>query len=107
MLFRRTRSRDRSAQEVSPSLEIHIPISPTPLFANMVHYFVHSLRVYGGRYRNAKVVLTVGEQSIDRKWERRNAWIARHGIEVRWLPEALYRKWGVLRHRGRAVSIPL
>lgn len=27
-----------------PSLEVHVPISPTPIFLNLIHYLTHSLR---------------------------------------------------------------
>jgi hypothetical protein len=86
------RKRPKTNPAASPSLEIHVAISPTPTFANMVHYLVHSLRTYGGRYRDAKVVITVGDPKIDRRWERENKWLSANSVEVRWLSEDLYEK---------------
>ena len=70
-----------------PSLEIHIPISPTPLFLNMTHYLVCSLRRFGGAYKNARVVLTIGDAEIDNGVAESRPWMRKHGIEVRWLPK--------------------
>lgn len=69
----------------APSLEVHVPISPTPKFLNMVHYLTHSLRRFGGAYRNARVIVTIGDGVIDHDLERRHPWMARQGVEVRWL----------------------
>jgi hypothetical protein len=68
-----------------PSLEIHIPISPTPLFFNMTHYLVASLRRFGGAYKNARVVLTIGDAEIDNNITESYPWIGKHGVETRWL----------------------
>lgn len=68
-----------------PSLEIHIPISPTPYFFNMAHYLVSSLRHFGGAYKNARVVLTIGDAEIDSSITESYSWIRKQGIEVRWL----------------------
>jgi hypothetical protein len=75
-----------------PSLEIHIPISPTPSFLNMVRCLIHSLRRFGGAYRQAPVILTVGDEQIDKNLGKRHPWLQRNGIEVRWVPEPLFRE---------------
>lgn len=75
-----------------PSLEIHIPISPTVRYENMVHYNVNSLRVYGGAYRDAKVILTIGDENFDESWSNK-PWIRDLGIEVRWVPQERYKEW--------------
>lgn len=69
-----------------PSLEIHIPISPTPYFFNMTHYLVSSLRRFGGAYRNARVVLTIGAAETDKSDIESYSWKRKLGLEVKWLP---------------------
>jgi hypothetical protein len=69
-----------------PSLEIHIPISPTPTFFNMVRCFTQALRRCGGRYRNAPLILTVGDTEVDPALADRLPWLRPNGIELRWLP---------------------
>lgn len=49
----------------SPTLEVHVPVSPTRTFLNMAHYLTRSLRVRGGRYRDAPIILTVGAEKRD------------------------------------------
>jgi hypothetical protein len=75
----------------SPTLEIHIPISPTPTFFNMVHCLTLSLRRFGGTYANAPVILTVGDTTIDRDVARRNPWLGPLGVELRWVSEGEFR----------------
>jgi hypothetical protein len=73
-----------------PTLEIHVPVSPTPTFLNMAHYLTHSLRVRGGRYRDAPVILTVGDERCDPDLARNHPWMAENGVEVRWVDEQLF-----------------
>jgi hypothetical protein len=80
MLFRRRR----------PTLEVHVPISPTPVFLNMAHYLTRSLRVRGGSYRDAPIVLTIGDATRDLALARKHSWMADNGVEVRWVDEALF-----------------
>jgi len=80
MLFRRRR----------PTLEVHVPISPTLTFLNMAHYLTRSLRVRGGRYRDAPIVLTVGAEQRDPDLARNHPWMAANGVEVRWVAEDLF-----------------
>ncbi|HXT19703.1 MAG TPA: hypothetical protein VN923_03035 [Thermoanaerobaculia bacterium] len=72
-----------------PTLEIHVPISPTPTFLNMAHYLVRSLRAHGGRYRDAPVVLTAGGERRDPGFGQ-EPWLAAAGVELRWVDEALF-----------------
>lgn len=67
-----------------PTLEIHLPISPTPFFFNMVQCFAHSLRRNGGVYRDAPIIVTAGESSIDPELNERLPWLRSNGIELRW-----------------------
>lgn len=73
-----------------PTLEVHLPVSPTPTFLNMAHYFTRSLRLRGGRYREAPVILTVGAEARDPDLARDHPWMADEGVEVRWVEPALF-----------------
>lgn len=81
---------DRSAH--MPSLEIHIPISPTPLFMNMTHYLVSSLRHNGGAHRNAKVILCIGDSEIDADITNSYPWILKQGVEIWWLAKERFER---------------
>src|SRR4051812_5830315 len=69
-----------------PSLEIHIPISPTPTFLNMVRCLALSLRRHGGAYRDAPIIATAGDRDIDPTLAQRLPWLASCGVELRWAP---------------------
>ena len=43
-----------------PTLEVHVPIAPTSSFLRQLHCLTHSLRRFGGAYRDAPVIATVG-----------------------------------------------
>src|SRR5438270_9243458 len=75
-----------------PSVEVHIPISPTPTFFNMVQCLARSLRKFGGAFRDAPIVLTVGDRAIDPGVEARYPWLGPLGVEVRWVREAFFRE---------------
>jgi hypothetical protein len=78
-----------------PTVEIHIPISPTPTFFNMVQCLSRSLRKLGGAFRDAPIVLTVGGSTIDPGLEARYPWLGPLGVEVRWVPEAFFREHSI------------
>src|SRR4051794_35460391 len=73
-----------------PTLEVHVPVSPNTTFLNMAHYLVHSLRLRGGHYRDAPIVLTVGAETCDPDLARNHPWMAANGVEVRWIDDALF-----------------
>jgi hypothetical protein len=75
------------APPATPSLEFHIPISPTPVFLNMLRCFALSLRRNGGVYKDAPVVVTAGAERIDSTLEARNPWLAALGIDLHWVSE--------------------
>jgi len=56
----------------------------------MAHYLTRSLRVHGGGYRDAPVVLTVGAEQRDPDLARNHPWMTDNGVEVRWVNEALF-----------------
>lgn len=71
-----------------PTLEVHVPISPTPSFLNQLRCLTHSLRRFGGAYRNAPVIATVGWDHVDHDLAKRMPWLAANNIELRWTPPA-------------------
>src|SRR3954471_6692257 len=75
-----------------PSVEVHIPISPTPIFFNMVQCLARSLRKFGGDFRAAPIILTVVDQEIDPDLEARHRWLGPLGVDVRWVPEDFFRE---------------
>lgn len=75
-----------------PTLEVHVPGSPTPVFLNMIRCLTLSLRHFGGAYRDAPVVFTVGAEDEDHELTRRNPWMEEIGIEVRWVPAPAFRE---------------
>src|SRR4029079_8404717 len=92
-----------------PTLEIHVPISPTASFLNMTHYLVRSLRRNGGRYRDAPIVLTAGAERHDGGLASRHPWLADNGVDLRWVDDerfARYSWWATacerFRHATRA-----
>jgi hypothetical protein len=56
----------------------------------MAHYLTRSLRVRGGCYRDAPIVLTAGAEEPDPDLARKHPWMARNGVEVRWVDQALF-----------------
>src|SRR5262245_47563495 len=83
-----------------PTLEIHVPISPTPIFINMIRCLVHSLRLHGGAYRNAPVIVTAGDREIDPALAHRLGWLPGSGIELRWVDPAEFARLDI-RAQGR------
>jgi hypothetical protein len=80
----------------SPTLEVHVPISPTPAFLRMTHYLVRSLRANGGRYRDAPVILTVGDEAPLADLARAHPWLSALNVTLRgvdresWTRESWY-----------------
>jgi hypothetical protein len=85
-----------------PTLEVHVPISPTPSFLYQLRCLTHSLRRFGGAYRDAPVVATVGGDPRDEGMADRMPWLADNGIELRWVPAdefAALGIWATVSHR--------
>ncbi len=74
-----------------PSLEVHVPVSPTPTFFRMIQCLARSLRMFGGSFRDAPIILSVGDDRIDPTWAAQHPWLGPLGVELRWVPEAFYR----------------
>lgn len=73
-----------------PTLEVHVPVSPTPTFLNMAHYLTRSLRARGGRYRDAPIVLTIGAERREPDLVLAHPWMGANDVEVRWVDEDLF-----------------
>ncbi len=84
-----------------PTLEVHVPMSPTPSFLYQLRCLTHSLRRFGGAYRDSPVIATVNGDPADERLADRMPWLAANGIELRWVPAD---KFAALRHprRGRS-----
>jgi hypothetical protein len=89
-----------SSSSVS-SLEIHVPISPTPLFLNRIHYLAASLKEYGGALRDSTIVVTVGADEEPRELERELPWSRKYPIEWRWMDRELFREYSYFGTRLR------
>src|SRR5579871_398511 len=74
------------------SVEIHIPISPHSSFFTMVHFFAASLRRRGGAFRDAKIVVGVGEDCTPFDITRSRPELARYGISWRWTDRDAFRE---------------
>ena len=85
--------RARRWRSGTPSVEIHIPISPTPTFFNMVQCLTLSLRQFGGICRDAPVILTVGDSVNDPTISDRYPWLGPLGVELRWVSESDFRSY--------------
>ncbi|HLK12699.1 MAG TPA: glycosyltransferase family A protein [Candidatus Binatia bacterium] len=75
-----------------PTLEIHLPISPTPNFFTMVRYFAASLQLVGGPLADSPIIVTVGadQEPVDLTFP----WANRYPIEWVWVDRTLFRRHG-------------
>src|SRR6516165_5472615 len=78
-----------------PTLEIHVPMSPTSSFLYQLRCLTHSLRRFGGAYRDAPVIGSVGADRVDQGLAERMPWLAANGIELRWVPESEFAALGL------------
>lgn len=73
-------------------VEFHLPISPTPRFFTMVHYFAASLRLNGGPHAESRIVVTVGADEEPRDLHAALPWSRRYPVEWHWLDRDIFRK---------------
>jgi hypothetical protein len=76
----------------SPTLEIHIPISPTPSFFTMIRYLAATLRENGGVFSNARLIVSVGEDCEPFDTAAAHPELARYQIAWRWVDRSAFRK---------------
>lgn len=75
-----------------PSLQIHVPISPTPSFFTMVHMLAESVRSFAGKFADARIVVSVGDDSEPFDIERERPELEQYGIEWRWVSRDQFRR---------------
>lgn len=74
------------------SVEIHIPISPRSSFFTMIHFFAASLRRRGGAFRDAKIVVSVGEDCEPFDLEQSHPELSKYRISWRWADRTVFRE---------------
>jgi hypothetical protein len=74
------------------SVEIHIPISPRPSFFTMVHFLAASLRRRGGAFRDAKIVVSVGEDCEPFDLRHGHPELSKYDISWRWADRTAFRE---------------
>ena len=77
-----------------PSLEIHVPISPTPSFLTMVHMFAESIRSFGGRFCDSRIIVSVGEDIEPFDVEASRPELKGYDVQWRWADRAFFRQHG-------------
>ena len=93
LLDRWLKPRPTGAARRRPLLEVHVPISPTPLMFNMLHALTLSLRQNGGAYADAPVIAAVGDASYSAELSAPPAWLARNNISLRFVPAGVFERY--------------
>jgi hypothetical protein len=63
------------------------------MFFIQVYLFTRSLRTFGGAFRDAPVVVTVGHDPVDRSLTENIPWARELGVEFRWVSSGLFRRY--------------
>jgi lipopolysaccharide biosynthesis glycosyltransferase len=80
------------ARDAAPTLEIHIPISPTPSFFTMIRYFAATLRRNGGQFAGASLVVSVGDDCEPFDINAAYPELAQYRIAWRWVDREQFRQ---------------
>ena len=94
---------------MAPSLEVHVPISPTPMFLRQVWALAASLRRFGGEVgREATVTAWVSPELPELPdLHAANPWARELGVDFRWVDQALFERhwyWGTAMARWDAAD---
>lgn len=85
----------------APLLEIHIPISPTPVFFTRVQYLAASMQVYGGALKDSAIIVTIGADQDSEDLYAKLPWSRNYPIEWRWMERPLFREYSFFATRLR------
>jgi hypothetical protein len=75
------------------SLEVHVPISPTPSFFNMIQYLAASLWRYGWPNEDVRLIVSIGEDSEPFDVNAAYPELKRYGIIWRWVNREAFRRY--------------
>jgi hypothetical protein len=75
-----------------PSVQIHVPISPTPSFFTMVHMLAESVRSFGGAFSDARIVVSVGDDIDPFDIRRERQELEPYNLEWRWTDRDEFRR---------------
>jgi hypothetical protein len=75
------------------SLQVHVPISPTPSFFTMIHYLAASLWRYGWPNGDRRLVVSIGEDCEPFDVNAAHPELARYGINWRWVDREAFRRY--------------
>lgn len=85
--------RSESPSAPLPELEIHVPISPTPLFFTRIHYLAASLQIYGRELKGSPIIVTVGADQDPEDLHKKLPWSRHYPVEWRWMERELFREY--------------
>jgi galactoside O-acetyltransferase len=91
-MLQRERAYLTSQRVDCPSLEIHVPISPTPSFFTMVACLAASVRAFAGDFSSVRLVVSVGEDCDPFDIAAAHPELAAFDIEWRWVDRAAFRE---------------
>lgn len=75
-----------------PSLQVHVPISPTPSFFTMIQMLAESIRSFGGLFSEARIVVSVGDDIEPFDIEGARPELKPYGVEWRWTDREQFRR---------------
>lgn len=75
-----------------PTLQIHVPISPTPSFFTMVQMLAESVRSFAGIFSDARIVVSVGDDIEPFAIDSARPELRPYGIEWRWTDRGLFQR---------------